>query len=108
MVAASATHAPFDTKIHDAAGRALGNPVRIRPIARRLISNAAQYGGQQVEIRTSRCGERVTSAVVDQDRAFPPDMDVTPSTHFTAHAPMTARPAGLLSPTISQDSWEAT
>ncbi len=61
---ASARKAP-KIVIEDSDVVALGDPIRVRQIIRCLVSNAARYGGERVEIRFRRDGDRAKLTVAD-------------------------------------------
>ena len=72
VVAARATRTPLDVLIDDEDIFALGDPVRIRQITRCLISNAARYGGERLQIRIRRDRDRATLALADNGPGVPP------------------------------------
>jgi signal transduction histidine kinase len=52
--------------------RALGDPGRVRQILRNLLTNAARYGGEKVEVRITRAGDTVRIEVADDGNGVPP------------------------------------
>lgn len=72
VVAARATRTPLEIAVGDADVFALGDPVRIRQITRCLVSNAMRYGGECVQVRIRRDGNRATLALADNGPGVPP------------------------------------
>jgi signal transduction histidine kinase len=54
-------------------GRALGDPARVRQIARNLITNAVRYGGPTITVRTRSDGGTCHLLVVDDGEGIPPE-----------------------------------
>lgn len=51
--------------VAEGAGPAMGDPGRVRQIIRNLITNAARYGGDQIEVRVNEVGDMVHLEVAD-------------------------------------------
>jgi signal transduction histidine kinase len=66
---------PIDIKVLGGASRIVADPRRTRQILRNLITNAMRYGGEEIQVRIDKVGDRVEVKVLDSGEAIP-DSDV--------------------------------
>jgi signal transduction histidine kinase len=76
---------------------ALADPARVRQVIRCLVSNAARYGGDRIEIRFGRDGDRATVVVADSGSgvASGHERHIFEAFHRVADADGTTRAVGL-------------
>lgn len=66
--------------------RAVGDPIRVRQIVRNLLTNAAKYGGPNIEVRTAVDGTSVLLSVIDDGDGIASDeQELVFDAYFRAH-----------------------
>jgi signal transduction histidine kinase len=66
---------PIDIKVLGGASCIVADPRRTRQILRNLITNAMRYGGEEIQVRIDKVGDRVEVKVLDSGEGIP-DSDV--------------------------------
>lgn len=62
---------PIEVKVLDGASMILADPRRTRQILRNLVTNAMQYGGDNIQISLGKTGDRLEVKVQDSGRPIP-------------------------------------
>ena len=66
--------------------RVMGDPIRVRQIVRNLLTNAAKYGGPNIEVRTALDGASVLLSVIDDGDGIALDeRELVFDAYFKAH-----------------------
>lgn len=62
---------PIDVKVLEGSSMIMADPRRTRQILRNLVSNALQYGGEEIQISVAKTGDRLEVKVQDSGKPIP-------------------------------------